>query len=261
MKFGVLYVIMALSNIANACTCDPEYWCDYLHNEGDYLVCLVEPLEHLEDENGNLITHLRVIKTFRDDVGATEVIALIGNDSEAWCMTDVHQQFPIGEQSYLAINTIYEAEYESSELTNTTNWHYAPHLCYKKIVRIYDDLVYSNALAPNDISRYPLDKFEDHFEDCDYNYDELTESFCKTNDYQIVPNPSTGTFAIENTINFTTINKVEIYNSNGQVVWSQQYKVDGQRRLNVEVNIDLSGLYLVRIFCGDEVHVEKVVFR
>ncbi len=78
--------------------------------------------------------------------------------------------------------------------------------------------------------------------------------------FSIVPNPNTGMFELRFAQDFDKAVTIKIFNLAGQVVWQNQVASLGQ---NDVFNIDLSGkgsgLYLVELSSGSELHRSKVV--
>jgi SOS-response transcriptional repressor LexA len=76
---------------------------------------------------------------------------------------------------------------------------------------------------------------------------------------KVYPNPASDVFVLDMTLASTEQVNVELVNSIGQVVFSQnEGSVSGSRKMNIDLNNQADGLYFVRVTIGGETRTMKL---
>lgn len=75
---------------------------------------------------------------------------------------------------------------------------------------------------------------------------------------KIIPNPSNGIFTISQTGNSDNLNSIEIYNTLGNKLYQSDFETNTKL---INISQYPKGLYIVKVFSGNNVFVEKVVYN
>ena len=81
----------------------------------------------------------------------------------------------------------------------------------------------------------------------------------KNQGYLIYPNPFSNSFIIRNYQVPTTLQKVAIYNSVGQLVWVKDLNGRGNTEMTVDFSRFAGGIYIVKLMYDDKTVVERIV--
>ncbi len=81
----------------------------------------------------------------------------------------------------------------------------------------------------------------------------------KNQGYLIYPNPFSGSFIIRNSQVPTTLQKVGIYNSVGQLVWAKDLNGKGNTEMTVDFSRFPGGVYIVKLMYTEKTVVERIV--
>ena len=81
----------------------------------------------------------------------------------------------------------------------------------------------------------------------------------KNEGYLIYPNPFSNSFIIRNYQVPTTLQKVTIYNSVGQLVWVKDLNGRGNTEMTVDFSKFAGGIYIVKLMYDDKTVVERIV--
>jgi hypothetical protein len=83
----------------------------------------------------------------------------------------------------------------------------------------------------------------------------------KMNGYLISPNPFTTSFFVQHYIRPTNLRGIQVANSAGQIVFTQQYHGNAQSLINIDLGRYSAGVYLVKLIYTDKVITERVIKR
>ncbi|HEY5368736.1 MAG TPA: T9SS type A sorting domain-containing protein, partial [Hanamia sp.] len=81
----------------------------------------------------------------------------------------------------------------------------------------------------------------------------------KKQGYLIYPNPFRQQFIVRNYEVPVNLESVRVYNTMGQLVWSQQYSGNASTEISVDMSNAPAGVYYVKLFYTDKSVVQKVV--
>lgn len=81
----------------------------------------------------------------------------------------------------------------------------------------------------------------------------------KAQGYLIYPNPFRQQFIVRNYEVPVTLESVRVYNTSGQLIWSQQYNGNATTEITVDMSNAPAGVYYVKLFYRDKSVVQKVV--
>ncbi len=90
-------------------------------------------------------------------------------------------------------------------------------------------------------------------------YTKILPQRLKNQGYLIYPNPFTNSFIIRNYQVPTTLQKVGIYNSVGQLVWAKDLNGKGNTEMTVELANLPGGVYIVKLIYDEKTVVERIV--
>jgi hypothetical protein len=76
--------------------------------------------------------------------------------------------------------------------------------------------------------------------------------------FKVYPNPTTGSFTLElSEVSETAIVKVEIYGMRGEKILNDQFTGEKKHEFSLESNP--TGIYFIRVFCGDNLGSQKII--
>jgi hypothetical protein len=76
--------------------------------------------------------------------------------------------------------------------------------------------------------------------------------------FKVYPNPTTGSFTLElSEVPGTSIVKVEIYGMRGEKILNDQFTGEKKHEFSLESNP--TGIYFIRVFCGDNLGSQKII--
>ncbi len=81
----------------------------------------------------------------------------------------------------------------------------------------------------------------------------------KAQGYLIYPNPFRQQFIVRNYEVPVNLESVRVYNTSGQLIWSQQYNGNASTEITVDMSNAPAGVYYVKLFYTDKSVVQKVV--
>jgi hypothetical protein len=83
--------------------------------------------------------------------------------------------------------------------------------------------------------------------------EEVSQSF-----FKVYPNPTTGSFTLElSEVSGTSVVKVEIYGMRGEKILNDQFTGEKKHEFSLESNP--TGIYFIRVFCGDNLGSQKII--
>jgi len=74
----------------------------------------------------------------------------------------------------------------------------------------------------------------------------------------IYPNPNNGIFTINSTNNSETTNSIEIYNTLGNKIYQSVFETNTK---SINISNYPQGIYIVKVYSGNNVFVEKVIYN
>ncbi len=263
---GLLFLgVFFIAQVAFACSCEHIYFCDeILCDESGHEIVLIRAkvIDKIvyQDENNTNAMYLEVIESYRDDVGVGNFIKLYGDDTTSDCDIDT-RGYSLFSEVILAIGIRtnqyeYGGYFENPIPDNANYWEFAPVSCNFFSLLVKNGTV--KGFIKSGIPSYPLEKFRERLENCDFSYEELNEYRCADEDYIIYPNPSfDGNITIRNNYKRLPLKEVKVYNTNGSLVMKEFYDeefVDVKK-----LNINQKGLFFVEILCGGQKYIERVL--
>ncbi len=81
----------------------------------------------------------------------------------------------------------------------------------------------------------------------------------KQNGYVISPNPFTNNFNVWFLQTPTNLHQIAVYNSSGQMVWSQSYRNNTNSIIPIDLRGRASGMYFIKITYGDKEILSKII--
>jgi hypothetical protein len=76
--------------------------------------------------------------------------------------------------------------------------------------------------------------------------------------FKVYPNPTTGSFTLElSEVSETSVVKVEIYGMRGEKILNDQFTGEKKHEFSLESNP--TGIYFIRVFCGDNLGSQKII--
>jgi len=76
--------------------------------------------------------------------------------------------------------------------------------------------------------------------------------------FKVYPNPTAGSFTLEfSEISETSVVKVEIYGMHGEKILNDQFTGEKKHEFSLESNP--TGIYFIRVFCGDNLGSQKII--
>ena len=214
-----------------------------------------------EYSDDNTAVYLEVLKVFRDDVGITSIIKLYGSNECCDCQLRFRQKFIVDSILYLAIGLEYNNQDAGYGIVNPDAiyedfWEFHPISCLTVVLSKEESRVMGS--IAKDIGEYPLSIFEERLENCDYSLDELQEFQCMDTDYIVYPNPSEdGTIYISNHYRYSAINHIQIFDTSGKLVYSEDFEQISYQKTKVEFMH--SGFYIIAFTCAQETFYKKIV--
>jgi hypothetical protein len=83
----------------------------------------------------------------------------------------------------------------------------------------------------------------------------------KQNGYMIAPNPFNGSFAIQHYLRPTNLRGVQVTNSAGQIVYTQQFNGNADSYMIINLSRFAAGMYTVKMVYDNKVVTERVIKR
>jgi uncharacterized repeat protein (TIGR03803 family) len=76
--------------------------------------------------------------------------------------------------------------------------------------------------------------------------------------FKVYPNPTTGSFILElSEVSETSVVKIEIYGMRGEKILNDQFT--GEKRHEFSLESNPTGIYFIRVFCGDNLGSQKII--
>lgn len=255
-----LFFFMSMSS-TRACSCHQLYFCEYLKGPDKKVVVKVRVGNYKEYSDANTAVYLEVLKVFRDDVGITSIIKLYGSNECCLCMLDFRYRFKVNSILYLAIGLEYNNQDAGYSIVNPDAiyedfWEFYPSSCLTILLAETESRI-SGSIAEG-IAEYPASIFEERLENCDYSLDELQEYQCMDTDYIVYPNPSEdGTIYISNNYYYSAINRIQIFDTGGKLVYTEDFEQTDYQRTKIE--FIHSGFYIIAFTCAHETFYKKII--
>lgn len=263
--FIILGLFLFKTSILFGCSCERKYFCDdYSDLSEDRVFIKGKVIDHVEYSHLNVAVYIEVLDILRDDVGISDTIKLFGDNTNSSCRIYPYG-FKVDSEIYLGLGLTYSGnpigyDVVDPDLEQDKYWSFGPSLCSTIKLRIKNDIV-RGAISEQDlIYEYPLEFFESNLESCSFSLQELNTLKCNSGHFMVYPNPSNGEeINLKNEYFYSSITRVNIYSVDGKLKKQLNFTIDSFQKVKFE--LDNSGIYILEIFCEEQVYYKKVVVK